>query len=81
MKTNKIIIEMKEQNYNNELKNKLLLAENKNNALILEINNYKEEISKNKNIFNDMNKDIQDLKNKYDLKQKDYEQLINEKNK
>ena len=71
---------IKEQNYNNELKNKLLLAENKNNALILEINNYKEEISKNKNIFNDMNKDIQDLKNKYDLKQKDYEQLINEKN-
>ena len=71
---------IKEQNYNNELKNKILLAENKNNSFILEIKNYQDEITKNKTILNNMDKEINDIKEKYNLKLKDYEQILNEKN-
>ena len=71
---------IKEQNNNNDLKNKLLSAENKNNSLILENKNYQEELTKNKNIINDMNKDIVNIKEKLRLKQNEYELLLNDKN-
>ena len=71
---------IKEQNYNNELKNKILLAENKNNSLILENKHYQEEINKTKNLMADMNNVINNSKEKFNLKQNEYELLLKEKN-
>ena len=71
---------IKEQNFNIELKNKLLISENKNNSLILENKNYNEELIKKNKIINDSNKDIKNIKEKFINKENEYNILLNEKN-